>query len=73
MSATFLPEIAEENEWEKEETLAHLISKAGVRGTTSYKDFPDLKLTRYTGEKSSMTYKEYLEYSKAHSSEIRNA
>lgn len=31
-SATFLPEVAAEENWSREETLKHLVRKAGYRG-----------------------------------------
>lgn len=67
-NATFLPDVATEQGWDKNETLAYLIRKAGARGVSSYKDIPEFKLVRYTGEKSSMTYEEFVEYSKELSS-----
>ena len=30
-SATFLPEVADEEKWSKEETLKHLVRKAGIK------------------------------------------
>ena len=59
-SATFLPDVPVEQEWDKETTLNYLVQKAGVsRHSCDYKKF-SIKLTKYKGDKSSMSYKDYL-------------
>ncbi|KAG5513590.1 hypothetical protein PMAC_001022 [Pneumocystis sp. 'macacae'] len=60
MSATYLPCVAEEQNWTKEETLNNLLIKAGVSV-----DVPDwkkvnMKIIRYQGSKAECTYDEYL-------------
>lgn len=57
LSATFLPSVAQEQGWSKEETFHQLIRKAGARGKLD--DF-DVRVTRYTGVKSVMDAKDYL-------------
>lgn len=56
-TATFLPDVATEFGWTKDETLQHLVRKAGY-----HQDWKDLQieLTRYEGIKDSFGYKEYL-------------
>ncbi|ODV83899.1 hypothetical protein CANARDRAFT_29624 [[Candida] arabinofermentans NRRL YB-2248] len=58
-SATFLPEVAEEQGWSKEETLQHLVRKAGYY-SGDWKDM-SIELTRYQGIKDSIDYQEYLD------------
>ncbi|ODV61716.1 uncharacterized protein ASCRUDRAFT_34342 [Ascoidea rubescens DSM 1968] len=59
-SATFLPDVPVEQDWDKETTLNYLVQKAGVsKYKVNYKKF-DIKLTKYKGDKSSMSYKDYL-------------
>lgn len=63
LNATFLPEVMEEQDWDKEETFLHLIYKAGV--TTHLQEVLDhyeqyfVKVTRYEGNKSSITYEQF--------------
>ena len=49
-SGTFLPEVASEQGWDKQETLKHLIRKAGFFGMLSEIE-KDIKLTRYQSSK----------------------
>lgn len=62
-SSTFLPSVAVEQGWTKETTLNALVKKAGIRGKT-YTQIPTFSITRYTGDKSTLTYEEYLEFKK---------
>lgn len=57
--STYLPDIASEQGWTKDETLFSLIRKAGWMGSRSkWKDL-DLKVTRYQGKKLSLDYSDY--------------
>lgn len=63
-SATFLPEVAHGQQWDKKETLMHLINKAGCRVT----DPDDLRMIldsveveRYQSSKYVLEYNEYVE------------
>lgn len=58
-TATYLPEVALEAGWTKEETIESLLKKAGTKGqfTQALKD--SIKLTRYRSEKVKMTFEEY--------------
>ena len=59
-SATYLPEIAAEQGWTKEETLNSLVRKAGVNsGVVDWKRFPDFKVVRYQSSKTKMSFAEY--------------
>lgn len=60
-SATFLPDVAVEQGWNKDDTLIHLARKAGYKAHSVNDIKRSMELTRYKGEKSSVTYKEYLE------------
>ncbi len=57
--ATYLPDIAAEQGWTKDETLFSLVRKAGWTGSRAR--WPDLalKVTRYQGKKRSLNYAEY--------------
>lgn len=56
--ATFLPDVAKEQGWSREETLEELIHKAGYRGRLdAVKD--RIHITRYQSQKDSLTYDEY--------------
>lgn len=57
--STYLPNVAAEQGWTKDETLFSLIRKAGWMGSRwRWRDL-DLKVTRYRGKKCSMQYAEY--------------
>ncbi|EDO17862.1 hypothetical protein Kpol_1043p52 [Vanderwaltozyma polyspora DSM 70294] len=64
-SATFLPDVMTEQEWDKEDTFLNLIEKSGYWGNAkdvlnNYQDY-FLEVIRYEGVKSSITYEEFLE------------
>ncbi|KAG5926028.1 hypothetical protein E4U53_003173, partial [Claviceps sorghi] len=57
--ATYLPNVASEQGWSKDETLYSLIRKAGwMGGRTRWKAL-ELKVTRYQGRKASLNYPEF--------------
>ncbi|CEJ91853.1 hypothetical protein VHEMI07541 [[Torrubiella] hemipterigena] len=57
--STYLPDVAAEQGWTKDETLLSLMRKAGWSGNkAAWKDVP-LKVTRYQGKKMSMRYEEF--------------
>ncbi|KAI9845053.1 MAG: hypothetical protein M1838_001910 [Thelocarpon superellum] len=59
--ATYLPDVAVEQGWSKEETLVSLMRKAGWDGGKDDWDrVGDLEVVRYQGKKESMTYSEWL-------------
>ncbi|OAR02183.1 hypothetical protein LLEC1_04891 [Akanthomyces lecanii] len=57
--ATYLPDIASEQGWTKDETLFSLVRKAGWTGSRARWGELALKVTRYQGKKRSMNYSEY--------------
>ncbi len=60
-SATYLPDVAKEQGWTIEETIAELVQKAGYRGALTQRLKSSIKLTRYQSSKASLTYAEYLQ------------
>ncbi|KAJ3564485.1 hypothetical protein NPX13_g7826 [Xylaria arbuscula] len=57
--STYLPDVAPEQGWTKEETLVSLMRKAGWVGRKdSWQDI-NLKVVRYQGKKESLRYPEY--------------
>lgn len=57
--ATYLPDVAPEQGWDKEETLVSLMRKAGWIGQKDKWQDIDLKVVRYQGKKESLLYPEY--------------
>lgn len=58
-SATYLPDVAVEQEWTKEETVVSLMRKAGWMGRRDKWEDIELKVVRYQGKKESLEYGEY--------------
>lgn len=58
-SATYLPEVAPEQGWSKEEAVASLIRKAGYRGGGLKDVVASIRLTRYQSSKAKLLYSEY--------------
>lgn len=63
-SATFLPEVASEQKWSKEQTLKQLAMKAGYYGKFDQSAMDRATLKRYQSSKCHATYDEYKEYVK---------
>ena len=57
-SATFLPEVAEEEGWDQRTTLKYLVRKAGYNGSLD-KVLSGIKVTRYQSIKKTISYNEY--------------
>jgi uncharacterized protein (TIGR00296 family) len=57
-SATFLPEVAEEEGWDQKTTLQFLIRKAGYRGSLE-SVYDNIEVTRYQSIKKTISYDEY--------------
>lgn len=57
--STYLPDVASEQGWTKEEALFSLTRKAGWMGSHSRWRELDLKVTRYQGKKFSLGYAEF--------------
>jgi uncharacterized protein (TIGR00296 family) len=63
-SATFLPEVAEEQGWSHKQCVDALIRKAGYRGPVDSALRSRLVVTRYQSSKCDLTYEEYLQMRK---------
>lgn len=57
--ATYLPDVAAEQGWTKDEALYSLVRKAGWAGGRSAWKALNLKVTRYQGRKASLDYPEF--------------
>ena len=61
--ATYLPDVAVEQEWTKEETIVSLMRKAGWSGRSSeWTKVIDLKCIRYEGKKASVGYQTWKDF-----------
>jgi uncharacterized protein (TIGR00296 family) len=61
--STYLPDIAREQGWTKEETMISLMRKAGWSGRTSdWRNVKDLNVVRYQGHRQELVYKEYSDW-----------
>lgn len=58
-NATFLPEIAAEHAWSKEDTMRQLVHKAGYDGKADASLLGCLRVTRYQSSKCTLTYAQY--------------
>jgi len=58
-SATYLPDVAVEQGWSKEETMESLMQKAGWSGRKAWREVAELKVVRYQGRKESVEYEEF--------------
>lgn len=59
-TATYLPEVCEEQGWTKEECIRSLIRKSGYRGRITSTILENAELTTYKSTKTSMSYSDYL-------------
>jgi uncharacterized protein (TIGR00296 family) len=58
--STYLPDVAPEQGWNKEETLVSLMRKAGWAGKKEkWAEVSDLKVVRYQGKRETVEYEEY--------------
>ncbi|KAH0795366.1 DUF51 family protein [Histomonas meleagridis] len=65
-SATYLPEVAQEQNWTKEETLSHLARKAGFYGNFDQSVMKKAKIERYQSSKCSVSWSEYENFVQSH-------
>ncbi|KAI8824971.1 ammecr1 protein [Fimicolochytrium jonesii] len=63
-TATYLPEVAKEQGWTKEEAVESLLRKGGHKGKITQEVKDGIVLTRYQSSKTSVTYEEYLDWKK---------
>lgn len=61
-SATYLPDVAVEQGWTKDETLDSLVRKAGYTGKKQWNELTELKVVKYQGRKESVEHEEYREW-----------
>lgn len=61
-SATYLPEVCQEQRWTKEECIASLARKAGYSGRITKQVLDTATVTRYQSSKYTMTYQQFLAY-----------
>jgi len=61
-NATYLPEVASEQGWSRNQTINELILKAGFKREVTPRIRGSIKLTRYQSSKCSLTYNEYLSF-----------
>lgn len=59
MGATYLPDVPLEQGWTREETLVSLMRKAGWTGRRDEWKKIALRVTRYKGSKSTVSWEEY--------------
>jgi AMME syndrome candidate gene 1 protein len=61
--STYLPDVAREQGWTKEETLMSLMRKAGWNGRREdWRKVSNLNVVRYQGSKTSLAYHEWAEW-----------
>ncbi|KAF4556152.1 Hypothetical protein D9617_1g080270 [Elsinoe fawcettii] len=61
--ATYLPDVAAEQGWTKEETIVSLMRKAGWTGSKStWRNVKGLEIVRYEGKKVELDYEEWEEW-----------
>ena len=58
--ATYLPEVAPEQGWNRREALDSLIAKAGYDGRVTEALLESCRVERYQSSKEKMTHREYL-------------
>ncbi|KAK3931495.1 AMMECR1-like protein [Frankliniella fusca] len=59
-SATYLPEVAPEQGWDRIQTIDSLLRKGGFKGAVTPELRRSIKLVRYQSEKVAVTYPEYV-------------
>lgn len=61
--STYLPDVAREQGWTKEETMVSLMRKAGWSGRSSdWRNVKDLNVVRYRGHRHELSYEEFDEW-----------
>jgi AMME syndrome candidate gene 1 protein len=64
-TATYLPEVALEQGWDKHEAVESLLRKGGFKGHVTLEFLKSVKLTRYKSKKHKVTYEEYMGWRKS--------
>lgn len=61
-TATYLPEVAPEQGWDRIQTIDSLLRKGGFKGSITNDIRRSIKLTRYQSEKMTVSYQEYMNH-----------
>ena len=61
-TATYLPEVATEQGWDKVETIDSLLRKGGFKGNVTPEVRRNIRLVRYQSEKVSVAYPDYINH-----------
>ena len=64
LQSTFLPEVAEEQKWTKEQTLEELAMKAGMKRRLERSDYKRIALERYQSSHIQATWDDYQQFLK---------
>ncbi|XP_072263953.1 AMMECR1-like protein isoform X2 [Pyxicephalus adspersus] len=59
-TATYLPEVAKEQDWDQIQTIDSLLRKGGFKAPITNEFRKSIKLTRYRSEKVTISYTEYM-------------
>ncbi|TDL29753.1 alport syndrome [Rickenella mellea] len=70
LSATYLPDVASEQGWDKIEAIDSAIRKAGWDGRITEDLRRNVKLRRYQSRKCSVGWEEFVEWRKGHGAEV---
>ena len=62
LSATFLPEVAFQQNWDQTTTVQSLIRKAGFKGTITSSLVQKIRCTRYQSSKCKISFDEYVQH-----------
>ncbi|KAK8790026.1 hypothetical protein WA158_006806 [Blastocystis sp. Blastoise] len=68
--ATYLPEVAKEQDWDVKTTLRHLIQKSGYRQKPDAELFNRIELTTYETQLASLTFDEYVKMTQERNRDI---
>lgn len=61
-TATYLPEVAQEQGWDKIQTIDNLLRKGGFKGAVTPEVRQSTRLVRYRSEKMTVSYSDYLQH-----------
>lgn len=61
-SATYLPEVAQEQGWNQRQAVTALVRKTGYSGSIDQALLDSIQCTRYQSSKKRLTYEEYVQY-----------
>jgi len=62
LSATFLPEVAEQQGWDQQKTVQSLVLKAGYKGAITKGLLQKIRCTRYQSSKFKLSFEEYVQH-----------